>query len=706
MKSKTVTQHILLICILLLAFYLRLAYLAEIRRVMPDDAIFCGGDALMYDGQARATLKGEWPGDEPFYSVPLYSFYLTYIYHLFGVNFLIPLILQMLLDVVACAAIYWVGKYTFSPLTGLLTALAAALYGPLISYQVCYAQEPLTTSLLFLSFYFILKFYASKRVLYIAVSGAVLGLCALSRPTMLIVAPVILIWFWGERKSFYQFIQKSTLFLFALGLAISPVTFHNYRVTGKIIPISDQGAINLYFGNNPYASEIGPHTVSEQYGQRVRGIFNFPTEFSEIEAKVAAGETTYLRQVFNYISEHPWDWVELTVRKTRLMFLEPDWKILLTSFVYPSSSAALKSSIYLRLFPTEWVALMVGGLLALFFVRHRYTFLIWLTILPINFILIIFFVKFRFRLPLASFLLLLTFAWIAAGREWFHHNRRKFVIVLLILLALFPFVPSLLIFILMYVMIALFPYRKDLLASIRWPLIAGWSYVIVVSFVIQMFVLQKSNSQTQDFYTGPEIWGPIIIGQTFSPDCDGLYQIEVELSRLSFRHDQPYYFHLVRNLDLKGEIFSTRFEVKDVSKWTSKKFTFPPQPHSQQQTYFFYIQSPTSHPNNNITVRLNADLPTVYKRYQQGSIYAGSTDNLQSFPGDLAFAAYCQENLGQLFVRTIEHMTASGPVFLGYAAIYYGVFFLHVLLLLISLFKIGLNKIASFHFATSETNVE
>jgi hypothetical protein len=349
----------------------------------------------------------------------------------------------------------------------------------------------------------------------------------------------------------------------------------------------------------------------------------------------------------------------------------------------------------LRLFPTEWAALTIGGLLALFLVRNRYTFLIWLTILAVSFATILFFAKFRFRLPLAPFLLLLSFAWIAAGREWFHQNRRKFVIVLLILLALFPFVPSLLIFILMYVMIALFPYRQDLISSIRWPLIAGWSYVIVVGFVIQMSVLQKSNSQTQNFYTGPEIWGPVIVGQTFSPDCNGLYQIEVELSRLSFRHDQPYYFHLVRNLDLKDEIFSTDFSVKDVSKWTSKKFTFPPQPHSQQRTYFFYIHSPDSHPNNSITVRLNADLPTIYRRYQRGSIYAGNTDNLQPFPGDLAFTAYCQENLGQLFTRTIEHMAASGPAFLGYPVVYYGIFFLHVLLLMISLLKIGVSLLSA-----------
>jgi 4-amino-4-deoxy-L-arabinose transferase-like glycosyltransferase len=686
---------------------------------MPDSSIYCGGDALSYDANGQAALRGEWPqGHIIGGHVPLYSLYLAFVYGLLGVDYIIPLILQMLFDVLAIAALYWIGKSIFSSLTGLLTALAMALYGPLISYQVCYAPVTLTTPLLILSFFFLLKYYHEsrhvprpvptpsnsltfglpngyfykKRILYLFMSGAMLGLCALSRPIMLIIAPVILLWFFGRRKSIYHFVLTSILFVIALGLVLAPNTLHNYRVSGKIIPISDQGPINFYFGNNQFSSGVGPHGIPALFGQTEAGLFDFGGEYIEVSAKVAAGQTTYFEPAIKYISEHPWDWAELTGKKAYLMFIEPDWKLLLTSLVYPSSSAALKNSMYLRFFPTEWVALIAMALLTLLFVRNRYVYLFWLTILAAGIGIIFFFVKFRFRLPLAPFLLFLSFALITAGREWFQQDRRKFVVVLLILLGLYPFMPGLLIFIVIYVAVALFPYRSATsLLRLRWSIAAGWSYLVVISFILQMFVVHGVNAQTHNYFTGPKIYGPIIVGQTFSPDCDGLYQIDVELSRISFEHNQPYFFHLVRDLNLEDEIYSTQFEVEDVGKWTRKKFVFSPQFDSQQQSYFFYIDSPSSSAGNSLTVRLYPDLSTVHRRYEQGSAdAAGRREQLQPFPADLAFSAYCQNNPAQLFFRTMEVMAASGPEVLANPAIYLTIFIVHVLLLVVSLLKLGM----------------
>jgi 4-amino-4-deoxy-L-arabinose transferase-like glycosyltransferase len=722
-------QAPLLVGILLLALFLRLGYLVEIKGMMSDSTFFCGGDAPGYDANGQAALRGEWPQGYIIgrNSVPLYSLYLAFIYGLLGVDYIIPLILQMLLDVVAVAAMYWVGKFIFSPLTGLLTALAMALYGPLISYQVCYAPVTLTTPLLILSFFFLFKYcrisrrvpksvptqenlgpknsafglpngyFYKKQILYLFTSGAMLGLCVLSRPTILIIAPVILLWFFWRRKSIYQFVLTSILFVIALGLVLVPNTLHNYRVSGKIIPISDQGPINFYFGNNQFSSGTGPHAIPGQFGQTEAGVFDFGGEFIEVSAKVAAGQTTYFESAIKYISEHPWEWAELTGKKVYLMFIEPDWKLLLTSVYYPSSSAALKNSMYLRFFPTEWVALMAMALLTLLFVRNRYVYLFWLTILAASIGIIFFFVKFRFRLPLAPFLLFLSFALITAGREWFQQDRRKFVVVLLILFGLHPFVPGLLIFIVIYIVVALFPYRGAAsLLRLRWPIAAGWSYLVVISFILQMFVVHRTNAQTQNYFTGPKIYGPIIVGQTFSPDCDGLYQIDVELSRISFEHNQPYYFHLVRDLNLEDEIYSTQFEVEDVGKWTRKKFVFSPQVDSQQQPYFFYIDSPSSSAGNSLTVRLYPDLSTVHRRYEQGSAYAGRERQLQPFPADLAFAAYCQNNPAQLFFRTMGVMAASGPEVLTNPVIYLTIFVVHVLLLIVSLLKLGMFYKKSF----------
>lgn len=692
MNSNLMRRRILIISILLLAFCLRLAYLAEIRAISPADELYCGPDRVSYNAHAIAALAGDWPGQEPFRMIPLYSFYVFFVYKIFGINYLAPLIIQILFDVMACAALFQIGKLAFSELTGLLAALAVAIYGPLILYQVCYAQELLTTPLLVLMFYFLLKFDQLNKLPYLLISGVALGACALSRPTMLILTPVVLLWLLWTKGVSQKLIQQSGLFLAVVSLTIAPVTFHNYLVTGRIIPIADViTSENLYLGNNPDASGTGQADfISYIYGNQVKinGI-SISDEFEAVWARVKRNETTFLKEAVNYMAEHPEDLLELTARKVYLMFLEPDWKLLEDVFAYPSSSAALKGTTILQLLPIEWAVLVFMGVFSICFVRNRYTFLFLLTILAISLITIPFFIHFRFRLPLAPFLLLLMAGLITSSRAWGDQGRRKFGLILLILLV--PFVPGLLIILIPYAVISLFPIQNvSPVWPSRWPLAAGWSYVVITLFGLQMLAVSQANAQTKDYYYGPEIWGPTIVGQTFSPDCDGLYQIEVTLSRLSFRHDQPYYFHLVKDLNLSDEIYSTRFEVTDVSKWTRKKFTFPAQVNSRQQTYFFYLQSPTSHPGNSITVRLNADLPTIYRRYQPGSIYAGSMDNLQAFPGDLAFTAYCRENLVQLLARTMQHLATSGPAILAYTTIYYSILFLHLLLLALSVVKMSL----------------
>ena len=689
MKLSPLLRHILLIVILLLAVYLRLAYLAEIRAIVPgDNQIFCGDDAAAYDQQAQAGLQGNWPENKVFDSVPLYPFFLISLYRLFGINYLVPLIVQMLLDVAACAAMYWVGKFTFSKLTGLLTALALAVYGPPISYQVCYGQLSLTTPFLVFSIFFFFKFFAAQRWFYLVMSGAMLGLCALSRPTMLVLLPVLGIWLFWQKVSFRYFIWQTAWLLAGLILVISPITLHNYRATGKFVLISEQGDINFYFGNDFYTNGIGPHNVAEQYSQKLGDIFSFPAEYSQLVDRVAAGETTFLQQALIYITTQPRDWLELMVNKVYLMFLEPDWKLILTSFVYPGSSAALKESLKLQLLPVEWATLVVMALLAVVFVRNRYKPLFLLTILAVSSVLIAFFIKFRFRVSLAPLLLLLTFSLIAAGRRWFYYDRRKFLLVLFILLGLFPLMPDIWIFIGLYILVGLFPTRSYTthLWSLRWPIALGWSYLVLMSFVVAGLNFYRANAQTQDYYTGPEIWGETMIGQTFVPNCNGLQQIDLELSRLDFQHNQPYIFHLVKALNLEDEIYSTQFKVAQTSRWIQQSFTFPPIPDSRQQLYFFYINSPTSRSGNSLTVRLNADLPTVYNRYEPGTVYGGIGRQLQPFPADLAFAAYCRPDFQQLFSGAAQYMADSMPVALP-TQVYYALVFMHLALFVGALVK-------------------
>ncbi len=605
-----------------------------------------------YDANALSALEGSWPNEEPFIFGPLYSFFLFIVYAIFGVNYVIPLIIHMMLgSVIVCAAIYWIGKYVFSHLTGLLAALAVALYGPLIVYGVCYTQVSVTVPLFVLIFFFLLKFFDTHQNRYILLSGLAMGLCALSRPTVLVVVPIIIIFLILEIRPLSHLALSSGFFIFALAITILPFTVHNYRVTGRVIPISDNGEINLYLGNNWYSSAIGPIGIASQYSHKLGNLFYFPGELDEVVNKVKSGQTSYIEQVKTYVLEHPWDWLELMTKKMHLIFLEPDWKLIPQ---YAGQLISLKGILKLQLIPIEWMALMIFGTLSAYLMRNKFTTLIFLSSISLALVTSLFFVQFRFRLPIAPFLLLLAAGLVIESKNWGRGAPNKFIAVFILLLLIFPFVPSILFFIILFSMIGLFAGKG--FKQFQWVILFGLVYVVVVGFGLSMKTVYNETSQEQDYFVGPAIWGDIIVGQTISPSCNGLNQIQVELSRLSSNPQAVYNFHLVPGLELDKKIYSTKFDTKDIGKWTYKRFDFPPIWDSKGKSYFFFVESPDTHPEDSIAVRLNGDLPNSYGQYNKGNVYGGNADNLLSFPADLVFVARCNESYLQLAQRTINYL--------------------------------------------------
>lgn len=164
-------HHIFLLCTLLLALALRMGHLITLLDTMPDATILCGGDGSMYNDQAQEFLAGTWPANNPFVSIPLYPFFLALVYSIFGVNYFIPLLIQISLGVLSCAILYQIGKLAFSKLTGVLAALIMAISGPVFLYQVCYAQVAITIPLLLLFIYFFFKFYDANQKFYLSAAG-------------------------------------------------------------------------------------------------------------------------------------------------------------------------------------------------------------------------------------------------------------------------------------------------------------------------------------------------------------------------------------------------------------------------------------------------------------------------------------------------------------------------------------------------------
>ncbi len=211
-----------------------------------------GGDAGVHDRWARQLLTGTWPLPEPFFRAPLYPYFLGGLYGVFGVDG--PAGVQLVHGLVSalgaglaalCALRLWSVRAAWS--AGLLMAtLWSSIYfaGELLAVTLC-----VTLNLLLLRL--VLGRLSRRRLLLI---GLVLGLSAITRPTVLVITPVLLWYLWRRGGLARQGWAPGWLVLAAgLALAIGPVTTHNLIRGGEPVLIAASGGVNFYIGNNRHA---------------------------------------------------------------------------------------------------------------------------------------------------------------------------------------------------------------------------------------------------------------------------------------------------------------------------------------------------------------------------------------------------------------------------------------------------------------------
>ena len=122
------------ICILLIAFALRQLFLMELLATVPGSPYsppFCGVDSVTHNQRALGLLAGQYPGNKPWLFIPFYPLFLATTYRLTSINLYLPLIIQSLLNLLTCAALYSIGHRLFSRRVGALASLALAIYAPL-----------------------------------------------------------------------------------------------------------------------------------------------------------------------------------------------------------------------------------------------------------------------------------------------------------------------------------------------------------------------------------------------------------------------------------------------------------------------------------------------------------------------------------------------------------------------------------------------
>lgn len=253
----------------------RLAYWLEVRRL----SLFqeATGDAATNVLFAEA-LKRDGPMaplGEPYTQAPLYS-WLLWLAGTVGLDLDHVRIVQLATGVVLAGMVWAITRRAAGPAAAAVAGVMAGLYGPLIFFE----GELLSISVAVLLLTFGMAMWGKPRAAWSV--GLAWGAAALAQPNLLLAAllPLGLAVArprplgWPSRGS----AATAAAFLF---LPIVVVGARNLAVSGEYIPISTNGGINFFIGNNDKADGTFHLPPDARLLNRPEGLFTSAREAAE-----------------------------------------------------------------------------------------------------------------------------------------------------------------------------------------------------------------------------------------------------------------------------------------------------------------------------------------------------------------------------------------------------------------------------------------
>jgi len=209
-------------------------------------------DAGVHHRWAQQILGGSWPGSEPFFRAPLYPYFLAGLYQVFGLGH--PLAVQLVHGVISAAGAGFAALCA-QRLWDQRAAWGAGLLFATLGTSIYFSGELLAVTLsvtLNLALLWLLLLPPTRRRMVLC--GVVLGLSAISRPTVLVALPVVS-WYLWQRAERAKSGSRTSLALVAIGLlvTIAPVSAHNFLRGKEPVLIAASGGVNFYIGNNEHA---------------------------------------------------------------------------------------------------------------------------------------------------------------------------------------------------------------------------------------------------------------------------------------------------------------------------------------------------------------------------------------------------------------------------------------------------------------------
>ncbi len=259
-KRKIVRSGLaIMLALFTLAFCVRLVYVLQISDAPYFDNP--AGDSKYFLDRAHEILGGDMLGRTvPFYSSPLYPYFIGGVFWLFGQQMLILCIIQILIGSANCVVIYLIarkisGKGSYAPV---ISGACAVAYGLLVFFDADMLQIFMTLLFIDSGLFFLISFQEAQRAYKVIAAGLAIGLAALDRTNVLLFVPIAM-WYTAAGFTFTLKnwrIKPAMIFLACVTAVILPVTLRNIIVGRDLVLVSSNAGVNLYIGNNPEAPGV------------------------------------------------------------------------------------------------------------------------------------------------------------------------------------------------------------------------------------------------------------------------------------------------------------------------------------------------------------------------------------------------------------------------------------------------------------------
>jgi len=304
-----------LAAVLVLAAVLRVGHVLSLRPLPLFERLIV--DSEFYDDWGKRIASGDllsaYQG-KPFFMDPLYSYALGSLYTVAGRSVLLVRLLQALLGVGTCALVAILGRRIRDPVSGNLGALLMAVYAPAIFQEGEFEKTALGVFLATAA----LVLFLGKSWRWKLGAGVVLGLAALTRGNVLLVAPWAAIFLAWKREW-----RPLAGFVLGVVVAIAPATARNHAVSGEWVLTTSMTGQNFYNGNNPHNVDGAYHPLAFVRAQSQLEPEDFQTAAEQaVGHKLTAnGASAYwLREALRHVTGSPGFAASVMVKKLGLFW--------------------------------------------------------------------------------------------------------------------------------------------------------------------------------------------------------------------------------------------------------------------------------------------------------------------------------------------------------------------------------------------------